>query len=104
MAQWVKVASIGQFDTVNVIGVIAGGQQIAIYKTDDGAYYATHDVCTHAYALLSQGYLEGCLIECPLHAGYFDVRTGKAQGNPVTQDIRSFPLKVEGDTILVETD
>lgn len=81
--------------------VIIGEQQIAIFNLD-GEFYATDDVCTHAYASLSEGYIEDGCVECPLHAGLFDIRTGKAQGVPVTEDIRTFPVRVEGEDIYVE--
>ncbi len=81
--------------------VIVGDQQIALYNLD-GEIYATDDICTHAYASLSEGYIEDGCIECPLHAGMFDIKTGKAQGVPVTEDLRTFPVRVDGDDIYVE--
>ena len=67
----------------------------------DGAFYCTDNVCSHAYALLSEGWLEGHLIECPLHNGQFDVRTGEGQGSPITEDIRSYRVKIDGEDILI---
>ena len=76
------------------------GLNLALYYVD-GEYFCTDNVCSHAYALLSEGWLEGHLIECPLHNGQFDVRTGKGMGAPVTSDIRSYPVRVEGEDILI---
>jgi 3-phenylpropionate/trans-cinnamate dioxygenase ferredoxin subunit len=67
-----------------------------------GELYATDNICTHAYACLSDGYLEDGIIECPLHAGRFEVKTGKALGAPVTKDIELFSVKLEGDDVLVK--
>ncbi len=47
-------------------------EQIALYLVD-GEVYATHNVCTHQFALLSDGFLEDECIECPLHQGKFEV-------------------------------
>ena len=81
--------------------VTVGDQQIAIFNLDD-TFYATDDVCTHAYASLSEGYIEDGCVECPLHAGLFDIKTGKAKGVPVVEDIKTFPVRVEGEDIYVE--
>ena len=60
---------------------------------------ATDNVCTHAFALLSDGWLDGEYVECPLHGGRFEVATGKAMGDPVVCDLRTFPVRVSGDDI-----
>ena len=74
--------------------------KLAIYAVDD-EIYATADVCTHGGGRLSQGYLEGHLIECPLHQGLFDIRTGAVAGPPCTRAVRTFPVRVEEDVILI---
>jgi len=81
--------------------VIIGENQIALFNLD-GEIYATDDICTHAYASLSEGYIEDGCVECPLHAGLFDIKTGKAQGVPVTEDIKTFPVRIEGDDVYIE--
>ena len=65
-----------------MIGVIVNGHEIALYEMD-GDIFATDDICTHAYAKLSDGWMEKGEIECPLHAGRFDIKTGKATAPPV---------------------
>lgn len=81
--------------------VIIGEHQIALFNLE-GEFYATDDICTHAYASLSEGYIEDGCVECPLHAGLFDIKTGKAQGVPVTEDIKTYPVRVEGENIYIE--
>ncbi|MCZ6886269.1 MAG: bifunctional 3-phenylpropionate/cinnamic acid dioxygenase ferredoxin subunit [Alphaproteobacteria bacterium] len=81
--------------------VIIGDHQIAIFNLA-GAFYATDDVCTHAYASLSEGYVEDGCVECPLHAGMFDIKTGKAQGVPAIEDIATYPIRLDGEDIYVE--
>ena len=81
--------------------VIIGDHQIAIFNLE-GTFYATDDVCTHAFASLSEGYVEDGCVECPLHAGMFDIKTGKAQGVPVVEDIKTYPVRVDGEDIHVE--
>jgi naphthalene 1,2-dioxygenase system ferredoxin subunit len=96
----VKAASRGDLGVGDILGVIVAGKEIALYEID-GALYATDDVCTHAYAKLSDGWLDKGEIECPLHAGRFDVKSGKALCPPVTDDIKTYPVRLVGDEIQV---
>jgi naphthalene 1,2-dioxygenase system ferredoxin subunit len=77
-----------------VIGIDVQGRDIALYGTEDGIH-ATDNICTHGHARLCDGFLEGHEIECPLHQGRFDVRSGKAMCAPLTEDLRSYPVKIE---------
>ncbi len=63
--------------------------------------YATADLCTHGGARLSQGYLQEYIIECPLHQGRFDIRTGAVVDPPCKRPVRIFPVRIENQTILV---
>ena len=98
---WVKAANRGDLAEGEVLGVAVAGHDIALYELD-GAVYATDDICTHAYAKLSDGWLDKGEIECPLHAGRFDVRTGKALCPPVTDDVKTYPVRIQGDEIQVK--
>jgi naphthalene 1,2-dioxygenase system ferredoxin subunit len=102
-AGWVKAASRGDLGVGDILGVIVAGKEIALYEID-GALYATDDVCTHAYAKLSDGWLDKGEIECPLHAGRFDVKSGKALCPPVTDNIKTYPVRLVGDEIQVKLD
>jgi naphthalene 1,2-dioxygenase system ferredoxin subunit len=103
MGKWVKAAERSALGDGEVIGVIVDGREIALYEMD-GEIYATDDICTHAYAKLSDGWMEKGEIECPLHAGRFDIKTGKATAPPCVDDLKIFPVRVEGDEIRVELD
>ena len=98
---WVRVASIEDIPDDGVKPVRTGGEDIALYKVA-GEIFATDNICTHEQAYLSDGYLEGCVIECPLHQGQFDIRTGKAMCKPVTEDLRTFPVKIVGADIYLK--
>ena len=81
--------------------VAIGALTLAVYNID-GTYYATDDTCTHAFASLSEGTIDGDVIECPLHQGCFEIATGKAVGPPAVEDLRTYPVAVVGDDVLVE--
>ncbi|HTV88870.1 MAG TPA: non-heme iron oxygenase ferredoxin subunit [Stellaceae bacterium] len=100
-AGWVTAAKRSDLAPGDVLGVVLNGREIALYELD-GELYATDDVCTHAYARLSDGFLDRDEIECPLHAGRFDVKTGKATAPPCTDDLKTYPVRIAGDAIEVK--
>jgi 3-phenylpropionate/trans-cinnamate dioxygenase ferredoxin subunit len=67
----------------------------------DGELHAIDDRCTHQEAYLSDGWLEGCLVECPLHAASFDLRTGRPTGPPATAPVRVYPVEVRDGVVYV---
>ncbi len=77
-----------------------GGRVLALYNIN-GTFYATDDTCTHALASLSEGYLDGEVIECPLHQGCFHIPSGKAMCPPVIQDLRTYPVSVVDGEVLI---
>jgi naphthalene 1,2-dioxygenase system ferredoxin subunit len=99
-AGWVRAAASGEIAEGEAIGVTVGGRDIAIYNID-GELFATEDLCTHAHARLSEGWLDRNEIECPLHAGRFDVRTGAATAPPCVDAVKTYPVRRAGDEIQV---
>ena len=100
-AGWVTVAQLADIGEGEVLGVEIGDNSIALYNIDN-EIFATDNICTHAFALLSDGWLDGDCIECPLHAGRFEVRTGKALGPPVDENIKVYPVRVVGNDVQVK--
>jgi naphthalene 1,2-dioxygenase system ferredoxin subunit len=97
-----RIATTGEVEGAGgLLGRSASGIAIALYHVD-GAYFATSDICTHGHARLSDGYLEEFLIECPLHQGLFDVRTGEVKGAPCTKAIAAFPVRLEGEELFID--
>ena len=78
---------------------------VALYRLNDG-YYATEDTCSHAQASLAAGDidLDECTVECPYHASLFDIRTGQVLALPASRPIKTYPVKVVDDEVLVEVD
>ena len=73
---------------------------IAIFNID-GEFHAIDDTCSHQEASLSDGWLEGFLVECPLHSSCFDVRDGKVHGLPATKSVRVHKVRVVDGVIWV---
>jgi nitrite reductase/ring-hydroxylating ferredoxin subunit len=76
------------------------GRRILLANVD-GRFCAADDTCTHEEASLSTGFLEGALVRCPLHGSRFNVCTGEALEEPAEDDLRTYPVRVEGERILV---
>jgi 3-phenylpropionate/trans-cinnamate dioxygenase ferredoxin subunit len=101
MMVWHDVASAESFepDTPKVLEV--GDVRIAVFQLDDG-FYAISDICTHEYALLSEGFCEGGKVECPLHQACFDIRTGRALDDPAEIDLQTYPTRVLDGLVQVD--
>jgi naphthalene 1,2-dioxygenase system ferredoxin subunit len=99
--KWTKVADVSEVPEDGTFRVYLGDAPICLYNLG-GEIFATHDVCTHGQASLADGFVDGGEIECPLHQGKFDIRTGKATAPPCTVDIRSYPVRLRGGAILLE--
>ncbi|MDH6576599.1 non-heme iron oxygenase ferredoxin subunit [Kitasatospora sp. MAP5-34] len=76
------------------------GVPVALVRTDEGVF-AINDICSHANVSLSEGEVEDCMIECWLHGSSFDLRSGKPSGLPATKPVPVYPVKIEGDDVLV---
>jgi nitrite reductase/ring-hydroxylating ferredoxin subunit len=100
---WHKVAQVGDVAEGQVIATAAAEIPIALYRID-GVVYATSEICTHAFARLSEGYLDGDCIECPIHQALFHVPTGEVRAPPATEPLRTFAVRLEDGSVLVELD
>lgn len=95
---WTKIANVDDIEVDESLGLEIDGKSIALHRTDTG-FYVTDNICTHQYALLSDGYLEDDCIECPLHQAQFCLKTGKALSAPATVDIKTYEVKEENNEI-----
>jgi nitrite reductase/ring-hydroxylating ferredoxin subunit len=102
MSNWVSIAKLADVAEGTAKAVETMGLQLAVFHLEGGDVCVTDNICTHAFALLTDGWFENGMIECPLHAGQFDVRTGHGQGAPIESDLRTYPTRVENGTILIE--
>ncbi len=103
MPKTVKVADVtelgpGEGKTVEVEGV-----SLALFNVD-GTYFAIANTCTHVGGPLGEGALIGKEVTCPLHGAQFDATSGKVLGGPARSDVKSFPVSLEGDDVMVEVE
>jgi nitrite reductase/ring-hydroxylating ferredoxin subunit len=91
----------GKMTTVDVLG------RTLLVANVDGAFFAMDGICSHGFADLSRGRLDGFMVECPRHFARYDVRDGKLVRRPVDAeghafDLRSYPVTVDKDRIIVD--
>jgi len=79
----------------------AGEPAIAVVNVD-GTFHALADECTHGAGSLCDGFVDRDVIVCPLHAGEFHVPSGKALDLPVTVDVRTYAVWVEGEAVMAD--
>ncbi len=96
---WIDVCSVDDIDQGGMYEFQRGERRILIYRLEDGLF-ATDNVCTHEFALLSEGWLENGTIECPLHGALFDVKTGRVERGPADCALRTYPVRTEGTRVL----
>ena len=101
MAKFVRVASTDEIPAGEGKYFDVDGEPIAIFHVD-GHYYATQDVCTHEEASLSEGELEGEVVECPMHGAQFNVRTGAVLSLPAVVKLQTYPVRIVGNDVEVE--
>jgi nitrite reductase/ring-hydroxylating ferredoxin subunit len=97
---WQRAAALADLADDAALPAKLGNRPIALYRLD-GKIHALDDVCTHALALLSQGFIEGGAVECPLHGARFDIATGRCLAPPATVDLRTYEVRIEGGEVLV---
>ncbi|GAC1382794.1 MAG: non-heme iron oxygenase ferredoxin subunit [Ktedonobacteraceae bacterium] len=100
MTDFIKVAELDEVAEGQMLPVEVDGEPICLANVN-GEICAFTDNCTHISGPLNEGDLEGEVLTCPWHGAQFNVRTGKVLRGPARQDILTYPLKIEGKSILI---
>lgn len=98
----IRLAGIEDLEPGNMAGFDVEGLSIALFRLETGEFCATSNICTHGNACLSEGWFEDGIVECPLHAGQFDVCTGKGLGAPIIEDLKTYPIHVIDGEVFVD--
>lgn len=100
MATWHRACHLSDVQEGEPLGLRLGELSVGVFRCGD-RLRAVHDICSHEYALLSSGFQEDGIVECPLHLARFDLATGKCLGPPAERDVTVFELRIEGDEVYV---
>src|SRR5215468_9974992 len=98
---WVDACAADAIEEEDVIQFNHGGSAYAIYRSPENQYCATDGLCTHEQVELAEGLVMGDIIECPMHNGRFNYKTGEAKGAPVCVNLKTYPVKVESGRVLI---
>ena len=98
-----RACAVAEVEDAKPFAVTVDGVDVAVIR-DGEDFYAIRDECSHAAIALSEGDVDGCLIECWLHGSTFDLRTGQPTTLPAFQPVAVYPVRVEGDDLLVDVE
>ena len=102
LKEFVRAATKSDVPENGMISVNVDGNDILLARIGDD-FFATEDWCTHAAGMLHEGYLHAdtCEVECPIHEGYFDLRSGEATNPPAEEPVTTYAVELRGDDIFV---
>jgi nitrite reductase/ring-hydroxylating ferredoxin subunit len=103
MSQRIDLCSTAEVASGAAIRVETGDLVLAVYNVD-GEFFCTDDLCTHGPGSLSEGYIDGDVVECNFHNGQFNIKTGEVVSPPCMVPIKTYKTIVEGDRVFIETD
>ena len=98
---WQRVASVADVAADKGLQVKIGAMEVAIFRVGE-TLYAIEAICPHAEANLAEGFIDDDRVECPLHQALFHIPTGKCLGPPADRDLATYPVKIEGNDVLVD--
>ena len=101
MTGWVTACPLAAVPEGTAVRVEFGEIPVCLVHTE-GEVFAIQDVCSHADIPLSEGDVADGTVECWLHGSRFDVRSGNPTGLPANRPVPTYPVKVEGDDVLVD--
>ena len=101
MSNWVYVCEKNQIDFEDLKRFDHQNKTYCIYNIKDG-FFATDGMCTHEDVHLEDGLVTDNEIECPMHQGIFNIKTGKVIQDPPCDDLRTYPIKVENNKIYIQ--
>jgi 3-phenylpropionate/trans-cinnamate dioxygenase ferredoxin subunit len=102
--EWIEACAADDIEVEDVIRFDYEDRTFAIYRTEDGEFYASDGYCTHESIHLADGLVLGNVIECPKHNGRFDIPTGEAKRAPVCVNLKIYPVKIEAGKVYIKTE
>ena len=101
MATRVELCKAEDVAVGTALRVEAGSVIVAVFNIE-GQFYVTDDACTHGPGSLSEGYIDGDVVECNFHNGSFNIKTGEVVDPPCMIPIKTYPTTVEGGKVFIE--
>ena len=103
MPNRIDLCSAAEVAPGTALKVETGDLALAVFNVD-GEFYVTDDLCTHGPGSLSEGYIEGDVVECNFHNGQFNIKTGAVVSPPCMVPIKTYKTVVEDGRVLIEVE
>ena len=103
MTARIDLCSTAEVAPGNALRVETAGLALAVFNVD-GEFYVTDDACTHGPGMLSEGFIEGEVVECNFHNGQFNIKTGEVVAPPCIIPIKTYKTVVENGRVLIEAE
>jgi nitrite reductase/ring-hydroxylating ferredoxin subunit len=103
MADRIDLCSTADVTPGNALRVEADPLTLAVFNVD-GEFFVTDDMCTHGPGSLSEGYIDGDVVECNFHNGQFNIKTGEVVSPPCMIPVRTYPAVVENGRVMIDKD
>ena len=101
MADRIDVCSTADVAPGNALRVEAGDLTLSVFNVD-GEFFVTDDACTHGPGSLSEGYIDGDVVECNFHNGQFNIKTGEVVSPPCMIPVKTYPVLVENGRVTIQ--
>lgn len=98
---WISVCAQSEVTEDEPKAVEVGDHKIGVFLIDE-QYFAIENLCPHAFALLTEGFVEDQTVECPLHEAIFDIPSGTLKSGPGCRNLCTYPVRVEGAQIQID--
>jgi nitrite reductase/ring-hydroxylating ferredoxin subunit len=103
MPNRIDLCSAAEVAPGTALKVETGELALAVFNVG-GEFFVTDDMCTHGPGSLSEGYIEGDVVECNFHNGQFNIKTGAVVGPPCMVPVKTYKTMVENGRVLIEVD
>jgi 3-phenylpropionate/trans-cinnamate dioxygenase ferredoxin subunit len=102
VGNWIRAATVDNIKPGDGLPVAGTTPPIAVFRSEDGEFFAVDDTCTHQQSSLSEeGYVDGAMVVCGWHMAQFTLRTGEAAGYPADEPLRCYPVEIRDGAVYV---
>jgi biphenyl 2,3-dioxygenase ferredoxin component len=101
MPSRIELCNTSDVDVGGALRVEKDDLILAVFNVD-GEFFVTDDACTHGPGSLSEGYVEGDVVECNFHNGQFNIKTGEVVAPPCMVPVKIYRTVVEDGKVFVE--
>ncbi len=104
MSGWIQACRVSDVEIEDLIRFDLGDRTFAIYRSPADEFFCTDGLCTHEQVHLEGGLVMDHVIECPMHNGQFDYRTGAAIRSPACEKLKTYEVRVDGEAVYIKVD